>query len=85
MGRDRSRPLRKDWDAVKEQVAEDAIRAKFKQNEEARKLLLQTGTKMNANSMIEFNLTTTIKGMPPLYKRRGTITIGETAMGRDKT
>jgi len=44
MGRDRSRPLRKDWDAVKEQVAEDAIRAKFKQNEEARKLLLQTGT-----------------------------------------
>lgn len=42
-GRDRSKPLRADWEQVKERVAEEAIRAKFQQNEEARKKLLATG------------------------------------------
>lgn len=43
VGRDRSRPLRKDWEEVKERVMEEAVRAKFQQNEEARNKLLSTG------------------------------------------
>ncbi|KAL6074634.1 Swarming motility protein YbiA [Balamuthia mandrillaris] len=43
MGRDRSRPLRGDWEQVKEQVAERGIRAKFQQHSELRRLLLSTG------------------------------------------
>jgi len=34
MGRDRKRPLRRDWEAVEEQVMLDALRAKFTQDEE---------------------------------------------------
>lgn len=43
MGRDRKRPLRRDWEAVKEQVMLDALRAKFTQHEELREILLGTG------------------------------------------
>jgi ribA/ribD-fused uncharacterized protein len=43
MGRDRKRPLRRDWEAVKEQVMLDALRAKFTQHEELRAVLLGTG------------------------------------------
>ncbi|MBX9625369.1 MAG: NADAR family protein [Gemmataceae bacterium] len=43
MGRDRKRPLRRDWEAVKERVMLDALRAKFTQHEELRDLLLRTG------------------------------------------
>lgn len=43
MGRERSRPLRRDWEAVKERVMMDALRAKFTQHEDLRLLLLSTG------------------------------------------
>ncbi|MHA6498637.1 NADAR family protein, partial [Escherichia coli] len=34
MGRDRSKPLRKNWESVKEQVMRKALRAKFEQHAE---------------------------------------------------
>ena len=43
MGRDRKRPLRRDWEAVKERVMLDALRAKFTQHEELKATLLATG------------------------------------------
>lgn len=43
MGRDRKRPLRKDWEAVRDQVMREAVRAKFTQHEKLRELLLSTG------------------------------------------
>jgi ribA/ribD-fused uncharacterized protein len=43
MGRDRKRPLRRDWEAVKEQVMLDALRAKFTQHAELQAILLGTG------------------------------------------
>jgi hypothetical protein len=43
MGRDRRRPLRPDWEAVKDGVMLDVIRAKFTQHEELKTLLLSTG------------------------------------------
>lgn len=43
MGRDRKRPLRRDWEKVKERVMLDALRAKFTQHDELRAVLLGTG------------------------------------------
>ena len=43
MGRDRKRPLRRDWEAVKENVMMDALRAKFTQHADLREILLGTG------------------------------------------
>ena len=43
MGRDRKRPLRRDWESVKEHVMLEALRAKFTQHEELRATLLGTG------------------------------------------
>ena len=43
MGRDRKRPLRRDWESVKERVMLDALRAKFTQHDELRATLLGTG------------------------------------------
>ncbi len=43
MGRDRKRPLRRDWEKVKERVMLDALRAKFTQHEELKAVLLGTG------------------------------------------
>ena len=43
MGRDRKRPLRRDWESVKEQVMLEALRAKFTQHEELKAILLGTG------------------------------------------
>ena len=42
VGRDRSRPLREDWDQVKDQVMYDAIKLKFDQHPEIKKILLST-------------------------------------------
>lgn len=42
MGRSRKRPLRPDWEAVKDGVMETAVRAKFTQHAELRRLLLST-------------------------------------------
>lgn len=46
MGRDRKRPLRRDWEAVKERVMLDALRAKFTRHEDLREILLGTGAAM---------------------------------------
>ena len=43
MGRDRQRPLRRDWEAVKDNVMLAALRAKFTQHADLRALLLGTG------------------------------------------
>lgn len=43
MGRDRSRPLRPDWEAVKDDIMREAVRAKFLQHAELREILLATG------------------------------------------
>lgn len=43
MGRSRQRPLRADWDRVKDQVMYEAVRAKFTQHADIRQILLDTG------------------------------------------
>lgn len=43
MGRDRSLPLRPDWESVKDDVMRDAVRAKFTQHVDMKRLLLSTG------------------------------------------
>ena len=43
MGRSRERPLREDWEAVKDDVMRQALRAKFTQHDDLRVLLLATG------------------------------------------
>jgi ribA/ribD-fused uncharacterized protein len=43
MGRDRSRPIRGDWESVKESLMRDALVAKIAQHAEVRRLLLATG------------------------------------------
>jgi N-glycosidase YbiA len=43
MGRDRKKPLRRDWESVKDDVMRDAVRAKFTQHAELREALLATG------------------------------------------
>ena len=43
MGRDRKRPLRRDWESVKDSVMFYALRAKFTQHDDLRTLLLATG------------------------------------------
>lgn len=43
MGRDRSRPLRRDWERVKDDVMRRAVRAKFTAHEDLKALLLSTG------------------------------------------
>lgn len=43
MGRNRSLPLRADWEQVKDDVMRKAVLAKFTQNEEIRDILLSTG------------------------------------------
>jgi N-glycosidase YbiA len=43
MGRDRQKPLRSDWEAVKDDVMREAVRAKFQQHVTLREQLLATG------------------------------------------
>jgi len=43
IGRDRSLPLRPDWNSVKENVMRQALEAKFTQHEKLKDLLLSTG------------------------------------------
>jgi ribA/ribD-fused uncharacterized protein len=43
IGRDRQRPLRRDWESVKDQVMLEAVRAKFSQHAELQAILLGTG------------------------------------------
>ncbi len=44
MGRDRKKPLRKDWESIKDNIMRDAVRAKFTQHAELWDLLLSTGS-----------------------------------------
>ncbi|AGP36645.1 Swarming motility protein YbiA [Sorangium cellulosum] len=43
MGRQRSRPLRPDWEQVKDDIMREAVLAKFTQHEDLRRALLDTG------------------------------------------
>lgn len=43
MGRDRKRPIRRDWESVKDDIMRDAVYAKFAQHHDLRQLLLDTG------------------------------------------
>lgn len=43
MGRDRKKPLRRDWESVKVSVMREVVRAKFTQHEDIRQILLSTG------------------------------------------
>jgi len=43
MGRDRSKPIKKDWEAIKVTVMTAAMRAKFTQHPDLRSVLLATG------------------------------------------
>ena len=42
-GRDRKKPLREDWETVKDAIMTEAVRAKFTQHPRLRELLLSTG------------------------------------------
>jgi N-glycosidase YbiA len=43
MGRDRKRPLRADWEQVKDDVMREAVRQKFRTHKDIRQVLLDTG------------------------------------------
>lgn len=43
IGRDRKRKLRRDWESAKIGVMREAVEAKFRQHEDLRRLLLDTG------------------------------------------
>jgi ribA/ribD-fused uncharacterized protein len=43
MGRDRSKPIRPDWERVKDDIMREAVRAKFSQHPNLREILLATG------------------------------------------
>ncbi|HEX3149156.1 MAG TPA: NADAR family protein [Gemmataceae bacterium] len=43
MGRDRKKPLRRDWESVKVAVMREVVRAKFSQHDDIRQILLATG------------------------------------------
>jgi hypothetical protein len=43
MGRDRKRKLRRDWERVKVGVMREAVEAKFRQHDDLRTLLVETG------------------------------------------
>lgn len=46
MGRDRSRPLRSDWEQVKDGIMERAVTRKFELHVEIREILLATGDEL---------------------------------------
>lgn len=55
MGRDRSRPLRKDWEQVKDDIMRKAVLRKFEIHPEIREILLATGDEeIVENSPIDY-------------------------------
>lgn len=46
MGRDKQKPLRKDWENVKDDIMRRSVLEKFKTNEGIQKILLSTGSKL---------------------------------------
>jgi ribA/ribD-fused uncharacterized protein len=54
-GRDRNKPLREDWELVKESIMYKALKAKFTQHEELKNTLLGTkDTKLIENSPVDY-------------------------------
>lgn len=43
LGRDRNKPLRKDWEQVKDSIMKEAVLAKFKTHDDIRVILISTG------------------------------------------
>lgn len=43
IGRDRNRPLRNDWEQIKDDIMREAIRFKFTNHEDIKEILLSTG------------------------------------------
>jgi ribA/ribD-fused uncharacterized protein len=43
IGRDRTKPRRADWEAVRDELMREVVRAKFTQHEDLRRVLLSTG------------------------------------------
>lgn len=43
MGRDRKKPLRRDWESAKVAIMREVVRAKFSQHDDIRQILLSTG------------------------------------------
>lgn len=55
MGRDRRRPLRRDWEQVKEEIMLKGLRCKFQTHAEIKKILLSTGDEfLVENSPIDY-------------------------------
>ncbi len=55
MGRDRTRPLRKDWEQVKDDIMRKAVLRKFETHPEIREILLATGDEeIVENSPIDY-------------------------------
>ena len=50
MGRDRKRPLRRDWESAKENVMLEALRAKFTQHEDKRRFCSAPATRSSWNT-----------------------------------
>ncbi len=46
MGRDRSHPLRSDWERVKDEIMQQAVLQKFKTHADIREILLATGDEL---------------------------------------
>lgn len=59
MGRERTRPLRPDWEAVKDHIMLHAVRLKFNQHDDIRKRLIATSDM----DLVEHNKTIAIGGM----------------------
>ena len=55
MGRDRQRPLRKDWEQVKEEIMQRCVLKKFETHADIREVLLSTGDEeLVENSPIDY-------------------------------
>ncbi len=55
MGRDRSHPLRTDWERVKDEIMQQAVLQKFKTHADIREILLATGDELIVeNSPIDY-------------------------------
>ncbi|HAA32530.1 MAG TPA: Swarming motility protein ybiA [Cyanobacteria bacterium UBA8553] len=55
MGRDRKRPLRSDWEQVKDEIMKKVVLCKFKTHADIRKVLLSTGNELIVeNSPIDY-------------------------------
>lgn len=55
MGRDRSHPLRSDWEQVKDEIMQQAVLRKFETHTDIREILLATGDELIVeNSPIDY-------------------------------